>query len=113
MSNLQVGGGRGRTRAMHAPRDDPPPEDDDESDVLLADSPSAKTDRYGLGLSLSVLGVALVLMVISFISEPSFAKCSVLATEPDRMSCYQKLRDELLRSPAKGVSDAALERTGR
>jgi hypothetical protein len=99
---------------MHAPKaDDPPPEDDDESDVLLADSPSAKADRYGLGLSLSVLGVALVLMVISFISEPSFAKCSVLATEPDRMSCYQKLRDELLRSPAKGVSDAALERTGR
>jgi hypothetical protein len=97
---------------MHAPKaDDPPPEDDDESGVLLADS--AKAERYGLGLSLSVLGVALLLMVISYISEPSFAKCSVLATEPDRISCYQKLRGELLRSPAKGVSDAALERTGR
>jgi hypothetical protein len=99
---------------MHASEaDDPQPEDDDKSGVLLADSPSAKADRYGIGLSLSVLGVALVLMVIWFISEPNFAKCSVLATEPDRTSCYRKLRDELLRSPAKGVSGAALERTSR
>jgi hypothetical protein len=99
---------------MHASKaDSDSPTEDNESGVLLADSPSAKADRYGIGLSLSVLGVALVLMVIWFISEPSFAKCSVLATEPDRMSCYQKLRDELLRSPAKGLSDAALERTGR
>ena len=99
---------------MHASNaDDPPPEDNDKSGVLLADSPSAKADRYGICLSLSVLGVALVLMVIWFISEPSFAKCSVLATEPDRLSCYQKLRGDLLRPPAKGVSDAALERAGR
>jgi hypothetical protein len=99
---------------MHASKaDDPPPEDNDKSGVLQANSPSAKADRYGIGLSLSVLGVALVLMMIWFISEPSFAKCSVLATEPDRTSCYRKLRDELLRSPAKGMSGAALERIGR
>jgi hypothetical protein len=47
---------------------------------------SAKPDRYGLSLSLWALCVALVVMMIWFILESSFAKCSVPVTEPDRMS---------------------------
>jgi hypothetical protein len=79
---------------------------DEDIDQTVSDS---SPDRFGLSLSILVLTAALVLMVIWLIAQPSFAKCSGLGSQSERVACYQRLRDQLLSPPAKGGSDAALE----
>jgi hypothetical protein len=37
------------------------------------------------------------------ISRPSFEKCLALENEPERQVCYENLRAELLKPPAKGA----------
>ena len=64
-------------------------------------SPEAKWDRIGTAVSLTVLFAALVIIGIWLISTPSFEKCSVLASKSERIACYDQLRDELFKSPAK------------
>jgi hypothetical protein len=66
------------------------------------ESSEAKINRIGTGLSLVVLFVALVITGISLISMPSFEKCSALRTQSERIICFESLRDQLLKSPAKG-----------
>lgn len=48
-----------------------------------------------------LLIAALVIIVISLISAPSFEKCGAMASKSERIVCYEQLRDELLKSPAK------------
>jgi hypothetical protein len=72
------------------------------------ESPEAKMDRIGIGVSLLVLFLALVLIGIWQISTPSFEKCSALGTQSERIVCYENLRDELLKPPAKGGSPPVL-----
>jgi hypothetical protein len=66
-----------------------------------SESREAKWDRIGTGVSLAVLIAALVIIVISLISAPSFEKCGAMASKSERIVCYEQLRDELLKSPAK------------
>jgi hypothetical protein len=61
----------------------------------------AKWDRIGTGVSLMVLFAALVIIAIWLISAPSFEKCGALASKSERIVCYERLRDELLKSPVK------------
>jgi hypothetical protein len=72
------------------------------------ESSEAKINRIGTGLSLVVLFVALVITGIWLISTPSFEKCSALGTQSERIVCFENLRGELLKSPAKGGSPPAL-----
>jgi hypothetical protein len=71
------------------------------------ESSEAKINRIGTGVSLVVLFVALVITGIWLISTPSFEKCSALRTQSERIICFESLRDELLKSPAKGAGGPA------
>ena len=71
-------------------------------------SPEDKADRIGERVAWAVLWVALILAGVWFISVPSFEKCSALGTQSERIVCYENLRDELLKPPAKGGSPPAL-----
>ena len=66
-----------------------------------SESREARWDRIGTGVSLVVLLVALVIIAIWLISAPSFQKCGVLTNKSERIICYERLRDELLKSPVK------------
>jgi hypothetical protein len=40
---------------------------------------------------------------IWFVRSPSFEKCSALENATDRNACFDRLRKELLKPPAKGA----------
>jgi hypothetical protein len=90
---------------------DIPLTDDKESDAPWPESPEARSDRFGIGFSLLLLCVALAIMVIWLISAPSFEKCSALENQSERNICYEKLRDDLLKSPAKGANAPNLDKS--
>jgi hypothetical protein len=50
-----------------------------------------------------VLVVALFVAAIWFANRPTFEKCSALENVIERDACYEKLRDDLSKSPAKGA----------
>jgi hypothetical protein len=66
-----------------------------------SESREAKWDRIGTAVSVTVLFAALVITGIWLISTPSIENCSVLASKSERIACYERLRDELFKSPAK------------
>jgi hypothetical protein len=72
------------------------------------ETPEAKIDRIGIRVCSVVLFLALALIGIWQFSTPSFEKCSALRTQPERIVCYESLRNELLKPPAKGASPPIL-----
>ena len=76
------------------------PEADDETE--LHSSPEDAADRFGIKASLLVLGLGLVIAALSLVNSPSFGKCSALQNLSDRVSCYEGLRQDLFKPPAKG-----------
>jgi hypothetical protein len=82
-----------------------------DSDAPSPESPEAMADRFGVGFSLLMLCVALVTMAMGLMSQPSFEKCIALESQSERNICYDKLRDHLLRPPAKGGNAPALDRS--
>jgi len=60
-------------------------------------------DRIGIRITLVALCVASLIAAVWFVGGPSFEKCSAIANEADRNACYDGLRKELLKSPAKGA----------
>jgi hypothetical protein len=68
-----------------------------------ANSPEELTDQLGIRSALIVLCVAFFVAVVWFLSSPSFEKCSAVENVTDRGACYEGLRQELLRPPAKGA----------
>jgi hypothetical protein len=64
-------------------------------------SPEDDVDRLGVKISLLVLCVALFLVVNWVISTASFRKCSALENVTQRSTCYDELRNELLKLPTK------------
>jgi hypothetical protein len=76
---------------------------DDESDLAEPRSPEEFVDRFGLRASLLILCVGLLIATIWMISRPSFEKCSGLESATERHACYDNLRAELLKPPAKGA----------
>ena len=64
-------------------------------------SPEEDVDRLGVRISLLVLCVALFLAANWMIRTASFQKCSALEHVTQRNACYDELRNERLKPPAK------------
>ena len=63
-------------------------------------SPEEDVDRLGVRISLLVLCVALFLAANWVMRTASFQKCSALENVTQRNTCYDELRNELLKPPA-------------
>jgi hypothetical protein len=48
------------------------------------------------------LAIAFFIAVIWYLSQPSFEKCSALENVQERSACYDTLRSDLSKAPAKG-----------
>jgi hypothetical protein len=77
--------------------------DDDAHDVLPPSSSEALADRFGIRVALIGLCIASGIAAVWFVRSPSFEKCSALANVTDRNACYDQLRQDLLKPPAKGA----------
>jgi hypothetical protein len=60
-------------------------------------------DRFGIRTALVALCVALFIAAIWLVSRPSFEKCSTLENATERNACFETLRNDLLKHPAKGA----------
>lgn len=74
----------------------------DEPDVPLPESPEQRVDRFGMMIVALVLCIAFFIAVIWYLSQPSFEKCSALENVQERSACYDTLRSDLSKAPAKG-----------
>jgi hypothetical protein len=77
--------------------------DNDGRDVLRPKSPEEFAGQFGIRSALVVLCMAFLIAAMWFLSSPSFEKCSAVETVTDRSACYEGLRKELLKPPAKGA----------
>jgi hypothetical protein len=75
--------------------------DQNEHDDLRPKSPEELVDLFGIRTALLVLCIALFIAAMWFASSPSFGKCSALEHLTERNACYDRLRNELLKPPAK------------
>ena len=75
----------------------------DDEGVAQTESRDDFADRMGIRIALVALCVASIIAAVWFVGGPSFEKCSALTNEADRNACYDGLRKELLKSPAKGA----------
>jgi hypothetical protein len=74
-----------------------------EADAAWPESPDELIDRFGIRTALLVLCVALFIAAIWAVSRPSFEKCSALENVTERNACFEALRNDLLKPPAKGA----------
>jgi hypothetical protein len=77
--------------------------DDDESRVPLPETSEDRVDRFGLRTAFDVLVIALFVAAFWLANRPTFEKCSALENVTERDACYEKLRDDLSKPPAKGA----------
>jgi hypothetical protein len=77
--------------------------DNDAGDVSWRKSPQQSTDQFGIRIALLVLCIAFFIAAIWFVSSPSFEKCSAVENVMERNACYEAVRKELLKPPAKGA----------
>jgi hypothetical protein len=80
---------------------------DDEYDLAEPKSPEEPIDRFGMRVSLLMLCVGLFFAAAWMISRPSFEKCLALENATERHACYDNVRAELLKPPAKGAEAPA------
>jgi hypothetical protein len=93
-----------QVRAMQTSKwDFDPATHDDESHVPRSESPEDFADQMGIRIALVALCVASFIAAVWFLGGPSFEKCSAIANVADRNACYDALRKELLKPPAKGA----------
>jgi len=83
---------------------DAAPESDEPERV---ETPEERVDQFGMNLSLAILGVALLFAGLWVVSRPSFEKCRALADATARNVCYEQLRGELMKLPARGADSGA------
>jgi hypothetical protein len=76
--------------------------DNDEHDAAQPKSPEALADQFGIRTALLVLCIAFFIAAIWLASRPSFEKCSALENVTERNACYDGLRNDLSKPPAKG-----------
>jgi hypothetical protein len=79
------------------------PKDDSENDALRPKSHEDLTDEFGIRTAFVVLCVALFIAAAWFMTAPSFEKCSALQNVSERNACYDELRHDLFKPPAKGA----------
>ena len=80
----------------------PTSDDDDDYHLARPACPQELRDRFGIRISLLVLCISLLMAALWVVSSPSFSKCSEIESTPERHACYDLLRSELLKPPAKG-----------
>ena len=68
----------------------------------MPDSSERRVDRFGMMTVVFVLAIAFFIAAIWFLSRPSFKKCSALGNVDERIACYETLRSDLSKAPAKG-----------
>jgi len=76
---------------------------DEEARDRSSSSSDALTDRFGIRAALIGLCIASVIAAIWFVRSPSFEKCSAIENVTERNACYEALRKDFLRPPAKGA----------
>lgn len=76
--------------------------DNGRDDETRYETPEFFADGVGTRISLVILCIALFIMIAGAITGPSFGKCSTLDNSAMRDACYDELRSELLKAPAKG-----------
>jgi hypothetical protein len=79
------------------------PMDGGEPEAAWPGTPEERVDRYGIRTALLALVIALFVAAMWLANRPSFEKCSTLENATERYACYDKLRDELSKPPAKGA----------
>ena len=72
----------------------------DEAETPWPDSPEERVDRFGL-LTAALVCVAFFIAAL-WLRLPSFQKCSALENATERHACYDTLRNDLSKPPAKG-----------
>jgi hypothetical protein len=65
-------------------------------------SPEDAADRFGVRAALLVLCVGFAIAAMWLVTGPSFEKCSALENLAQRNACYDALRNDLFKPPAKG-----------
>jgi hypothetical protein len=65
-------------------------------------TPEDAADRFGIRAALLVLCVGLAIAAMWLVTGPSFETCSALENPAQRNACYDALRDNLFKPPAKG-----------
>jgi hypothetical protein len=80
---------------------------DDGYDLAEPKSPEKLTDRFGMRTSMLILCVGLLMAAVWMVSRPSFEKCLALENATERHACYDNIRAELLKPPAKGAEAPA------
>jgi hypothetical protein len=76
---------------------------ENEDDAAWPEPPEALIDRIGIRTALFVLCVGLFIAAIWVVSGPSVEKCSALENVTERSACFETLRNDLLKPPAKGA----------
>lgn len=66
------------------------------------ETPEETADRFGIRAALVVLCIALFIAAMWLVTGPSFEKCSALENLAQRNACYDALRNDLFKPPAKG-----------
>ena len=87
----------------HSEFDIQDPMDDGEPEVAWPGTPEERVDRYGVRTAMLALVIALFVAAMWIANRPSFEKCSTLENATERYACYDKLRDDLSKPPAKGA----------
>ena len=84
---------------------------DDNSDLWSLEQAPTRVERSGLVVSIVVIIAALFLLALWADSQSSFGQCVALADVDARLACYEKVRQQEFRPPAKGAGmPAALSR---
>jgi hypothetical protein len=81
----------------------PGPVDENEQNVAWPKSPEERADQFGIRTALLVLCIAFFIAAMWLVSRPSFEKCSALENVAERDACFDKLRNDLSKPPAKGA----------
>ena len=77
------------------------PMDEPQHNVAWPDSPEERVDRFGIVTAAVLLCIAFFIAAL-WLRLPSFQKCSALDNVAERNACYDTLRIELSKPPAKG-----------
>ena len=72
-------------------------------DIPSPESPEERLDRFGIRTALLVICIASFIAAIWLVSTPSFEKCSGLENLTERNACFEELRNDPLKPPAKGA----------
>ena len=75
-----------------------------EDEDALPETLEERLDRFGVRTALLVICIACLVAAIWILDTPSFEKCNAVDNVSERHACFDTLRNELLKPPAKGAN---------